>query len=161
MDKILSIRSNNYIFSLFAKIQAFQKSANRTEIVNAAITKALNDKVDWTEISNIKYPIIPNEQINTPNFIQLRVNADEYNRLSMQMHEAFHLEKMPPAPYVIKLILTNYLIYLNDMHSQSLQDNVLTSNNLMNPDEFNALTSIDEKLNQIYKLLYKMNISSF
>ena len=44
MDKILSIRKNNQVFSLFVKIQEYQKSANRTDIVNAAIQKALEDR---------------------------------------------------------------------------------------------------------------------
>lgn len=160
MDKILSIRSNNQIFSLFSQIQEFQKSANRTEIVNASILKAINDSVNWTEISNTRFPIIPAEQIDIPNFIQLRVNAEEYNILATQMHDQFHLEKMPPAPYVIKLVLTNYLVYLHDMYAQSLQNDVEkpqpSSSNIITPSEFNALTSLEDKLNYLYKLLYEL-----
>ena len=163
MDKILSIRSNNQIFSLFSQIQEFQKSANRTEIVNASILKAINDTVNWLEISNTKFPVIPAEQIDIPNFIQLRVNADEYNLLATQMHDQFHLEKMPPAPYVIKLVLTNYLIYLYDMYTKSLHnksDNPQSSpNTILTPNEFNELTSVDEKLNHLYRLLYETKVN--
>ena len=165
MDKILSIRKNNQIFSLFSQIQEFQKSANRTEIVNASILKAINNTVNWTEISNTKFPIIPAEQIDIPNFIQLRVNANEYNLLAAQMHDQFHLEKMPPAPYVIKLVLANYLIYLHDVHTESLHNESdmphSALNSILKPNEFNKLTSVDEKLNHLYKILYETKNNGF
>ncbi len=157
MDKILSIRRNNQIFSLFIQIQEYQKCANRTEIVNAAIRNALNEAIDWNEISSSTFPVIPSEKIDIPDFIQLRVNADDYNVIANQMHNQFHLEKMPPAPYVIRLVLSNYLIFLRDMHSQAAQsahNNLSKSTNVPTPEEFQSLSSIKDKLDYLYRILY-------
>lgn len=162
MDKILSIRRNNQIFSLFIQIQKYQKSANRTEIVNAAITKALTDNTDWNAISNTKFSTIPNEKINIPDFIQLRVNANDYNTIAKQMNEQFHLEKMPPAPYVIRLVLSNYLIFLQEIHSQptpTAYNNSAIQNHVLTPDEFQNLTSVEDKLDYLYRMLYYIKTS--
>ncbi len=160
MDKVLSIRGNNQIFSLFTQIQKIQKSANRTEIVNAGIIKALHDNVNWTEISGIKFPNIPIDQMDIPNFIQLRVDADKYNILANQIHDHFHLDKLPPSPYVIKLILTNYLLYLNDIPTQHFppkpENQVDSLSQLISLEDFESITSLDTKLNHIYKALYKL-----
>ena len=159
MDKLLSIRRNNQIFSLFILIQEYQKSANRTEIVNAAITKALTDNTDWNAISNTKFSTIPNEKINIPDFIQLRVNASDYNEIAKQINEQFHLEKMPPAPYVVRLVLSNYLIFLQEIHSQPVPtsyNNSATQNHILTPDEFQNLTSVEDKLDHLYRILYNI-----
>ena len=73
MDKILSIRKNNQVFSLFVKIQEYQKSANRTDIVNAAIQKALEDRengvLNWNTIASGKIPSVYIENDGFPEFI--------------------------------------------------------------------------------------------
>lgn len=164
MDKILSIRCNNQILSLFKHIQNFQKSANRTDIINAGIHKALKDNVDWNMISNVHVPIIPSNDIDIPAFIQLRVNANDYEIIAMQIHNHFHLDKIPPAPYVIRLLLTNYLVFLQSMNTQILppdtKEHILITNEFLTPTDFNSLDSLDLKLNYIYNLLYTLNFSS-
>ena len=110
---MLSIRKNNQVFSLFVKIQEYQKSANRTDIVNAAIQKALEDRengvLNWNTIASGKIPSVYIENDGFPEFIQLRVDEDKYGAIVNQMKKAFNLEKGSPAPFVVKLLLINYL----------------------------------------------------
>ena len=120
MDKILSIRKNNQVFSLFVKIQEYQKSANRTDIVNAAIQKALDDRdngtLNWNTIASGKIPSVYIENDDFPEFIQLRVDEDKYGEIVNQMKKDFNLEKGSPAPFVVKLLLINLPYHKIDFH---------------------------------------------
>ena len=159
MDKILSIRRNNQISSLLFHIQALQKSANRTAIVNAAITRALSKNVNWKELANTTFPAIPFDATDMPDFIQLRVNANDYELIAKQVHDQFFLEKMPPAPFVIKLVLTNYLVLLSEVNTATpvfTHDKSSLPKKVMTPEEFQSLPSVEEKLNHLYYLLYTL-----
>lgn len=153
MDKILSIRKNEQVFSLFVKIQEYQKPSNRTDIVNAAIQKALFDResggLNWKRIDSAKFPsaYIGNE--NCPEFIQLRVDEDKYAEVVNQMKTDFGLEKVSPAPFVVKLLLKNYLLFLINNGVETIEKKEETYCSL---EEFKKLPS-EEKLNVIYGML--------
>lgn len=159
MDKVLSIRRNTQIFSLFFQIQKLQKSTNRTEIVNAAINRALSESVNWKEVAAAKLPTISITDINTPDFIQLRVDADNYKTITKQIHDHFLLEKMPPTPYVIRLLLTYYLIYLQEIDTKGralVCEKSFDFSETLTPEEFQELPSIDAKLDHLYYILYNI-----
>ena len=161
MDKILSIRKNNQVFSLFAKIQEYQKSANRTDIVNAAIQKALDDRdngaLNWNTIASGKIPSIYIENDDFPEFIQLRVDEDKYGEIVEQMKKDFNLEKGSPAPFVVKLLLINYLLFLEsngaEIFKPKKEESIVSKKKLM--EEFKKLSS-EEKMEAIYELLLDM-----
>lgn len=161
MDKILSIRKNNQVFSLFVKIQEYQKSANRTDIVNAAIQKALDDRdngtLNWNTIASGKIPSVYIESDDFPEFIQLRVDEDKYGEIIEQMKKDFNLEKGSPAPFVVKLLLINYLLFLESNGAEILKpkkkEAVVSKKKLM--EEFKKLSS-EEKMEAIYELLLDM-----
>lgn len=165
MDKILSIRKNNQIFSLFFKIQQYQQSTNRTEIVNAAIQKALEDRekenLNWNVIASAKVPslYIDEEKVNFPNFMQLRVDGEKYTEVVNQMKEDFRLEKGSPAPFVVKLLLVNYLLFLesNGVEKINTEKEEVIFAKKQKMEEFKGL-SLEEKMDAIYELLLDMNV---
>ena len=165
MDKILSIRKNNQIFSLFFKIQQYQQSTNRTEIVNAAIKKALEDRekenLNWNVIASAKVPslYIDEEKVNFPNFTQLRVDGEKYAEVVNQMKEDFRLEKGSPAPFVVKLLLVNYLLFLesNGVEEINTEKEEVIFAKKQKMEEFKGL-SLEDKMDAIYELLLDMNV---
>ncbi len=160
MDKMLSIRKNKQLISLFIKIQEYQKSANRTEIINCAIKIALKNDVDWIEIEKNKISECDMDYENFPEFLQLRVDYEEYKRIVSQIKQAFKLEKDSPASYVAKLLLINYLSYVESdefVCEENVTEAILYPIDEM-VEEFKKLPSIDDKLNAIYELLLKSKI---
>lgn len=163
MDKILSIRKNNQVFSLFIKIQEYQKSANRTDIINATIQKALDDRengtLNWNTIASYKIPYVYIENDDFPEFIQLRVNEEKYGEIVNQMKMDFNLEKGSPAPFVVKLLLINYLLFLESKTIEIIkpkkEETIASKQKLM--EEFKKLTS-EEKMEAIYALLLDLTI---
>jgi len=112
MDKMLSIRPNKQISSLFAEIQEYQEAANRTEIVNWALEKAIDQKVEWRVVSKLKIKEIEIAS-KQPEFMQIRVNEGNYDKVAEQIKDAFELKRLT-APYLIKLVLVNYLSSLKN-----------------------------------------------
>ena len=163
MDKILSIRKNNQVFSLFVKIQEYQKSANRTEIINAAIQKAIEDRknetLNWNVMSSVRIPSLHIENDDFPEFIQLRVDADKYREIVDQMKKDFTLEKDSPAPFVVKLLLINYLLFLESngveiIKKKENEDIIRLKGEQLT--KFKQLNSSNEKLDALYELLLEI-----
>lgn len=171
LDKILSIRPNGQIFALYKKIQEHQEWGNRNEITKEAIKYAFGSKNDWKAIAKYKIVSETNDD-SIPNFIQIRVDEEQYIAVREQIFNAFPCNKnVPPAPYVIKLVLINYLLYLETL--EELEDeHVQASALLMNGDictkgeaslaylsdacEKFKILSADEKLNAIYRKLLEI-----
>lgn len=160
MDKILSVRKNSQVFSLFLKIQEYQKSANRTEIINAAIEKAITDHdngtLNWHAISSGRIPTMHIENDAFPDFIQLRVDEEKYNKIVGQIRKDFQLNKDSPAPFVVKLLLMNYLLFLESngveiVKNRAHEDVDKRKEEAMS--KFRQLDSSDDKLEAIYELL--------
>ncbi len=155
-DKVLSIRKNNQVFSLFVAIQKYQKSANRTEIVNSAIKKALESRINWNDITARQVPKLFVENSDFPMFIQLRVDVDEYKEIVNQMRLDFNLEKDSPAPFVVKLLLIRYLLYLESLPSAeneiARKEEEIKQQRLKVLEEFKSL-SVDDKLTTLYEMM--------
>lgn len=157
MDKILSIRKNYQLFALFFKIQEYLKSENRTDIVNAAIQMALEERkkggLNWNTIAAARLPSLQMEQSDVPDFIQLRVDENKYKEIVGQIMEDFFLEKASPTPFVIKLLLRYYLIFLegNGVEITKPQKSFPEGKEEL-MGAFRTLP-IEEKLNKIYELL--------
>jgi len=108
MDKMLSIRSNRQISSLFVEIQKYQEAANRTEIANWALEEAVEQKVDWIEVSKFKIEVAE-EEIKQPEFMQIRVDEEKYITVVEQIMDTFKLKRLK-APYLVQMILKNYYL---------------------------------------------------
>ena len=143
------------------KIQEYQKSANRTDIVNAAIQKALDDRdngtLNWNTIASGKIPSVYIENDDFPEFIQLRVDEDKYGEIVNQMKKDFNLEKGSPAPFVVKLLLINYLLFLesNGVEIIRPKKEEFTASKQILMEEFKKL-SPEEKMDAIYELLLEL-----
>lgn len=129
MDKILSIRSNKQITSLLIEIQEYQEAANRTEIVNWALEKALEQKVEWRSFSNITINEVMGE-LKQPEFIQIRVNKKNYEEIEEEIKDYFKLKRVT-APYLIKLILLNYLGYLTKLRDNEDKESIITAKKMV------------------------------
>jgi len=173
MDKVLSIRPNGQIIALFKKIKDYQESANRTEIVNAGIETVLVTTVDWKETSKFKVREDAGSNLESaiPEFMQIRVDEDKYVAIREQIIKTFQLKKAPPAPYVIRLILNNYLSHLetfksgNETSADYGESTVFINGDICEEQasnfreqlkSFNDLGSVELKLNVIYEKLLKM-----
>lgn len=119
MDKILSIRPNKQISTLFAEIQNYQE-VNRTEIVNRSLEKAISKKVDWRAISRLKIKEVEVELVQ-PDFMQIRVEDSNYNIIVKEIKETFDLQRVT-APYLIKLLLSFYLTELRKKYDDIFID---------------------------------------
>lgn len=109
---ILSLRKNPQILGLFSKGQKYQPLVNRVDFLDQGIDYALSSNSDWKKISgvNVDYS---NIDIATPEFFQLRVDKKKWGEVVEQIKNSFR----PPlqrttGPYVVKLILINYIQYL-------------------------------------------------
>lgn len=71
-----------------------------------------NGTLNWNTIASYKIPYVYIENDDFPEFIQLRVNEEKYGEIVNQMKMDFNLEKGSPAPFVVKLLLINYLLFL-------------------------------------------------
>ena len=162
MDKIISVRKNNQIFSLFIKIQEYQPSLNRTEIIELAIEKALGDfKVEnWKSLGKVNIGKYSVSNDKFPEFIQLRVDEEDYQKIREEIKRDYCLDKMSPAPFVIKLLLINYLLYLEKIgmtESVSYREDDIESKEELKR-KFKML-SYDDKINTIYDLLLDIKYS--
>lgn len=159
MDKVLSIRNNQQIFSLFNKIQNYQQSLNRTRIINDAIKKALEERkkgtLNWRNIAAISFSLEDFDKRNSPEFIQLRVDLDDYNKIVEQIRVDFNLERNSPSSFVCKLILIYYLNFL-ELENTLAAENLDFKKNKLELSEFKSLPSVDSKLDAIYELLSKL-----
>jgi len=114
MTKILSVRPNQHITSLLFEIQKYLPHTNRTEIINLAITKSINKNVHWKMISESSYKIYQN--LDMPAFMQIKTTEESYETICNEILNSFKDQglKRVTAPYLIKLVLINFLSLLID-----------------------------------------------
>ncbi|MEW9938320.1 hypothetical protein AB2T96_16510 [Clostridium butyricum] len=120
MDKNLSLRKNLQLMGLFSKAKEYQPLSNRVDIFNKAVKYGLKENVDYKKLSKMKvnYPI--NDEDSIPEFIQLRTDENQWNNLVDKIQNSFtpSLSKIT-APYVVKLVLLNYIFELEKMNTTS------------------------------------------
>lgn len=120
MDKNLSLRKNLQLMGLFSKAKEYQPLSNRVDIFNNAVKCGLEKNVDYKKLSKMKvnYPI--NDEDSIPEFIQLRIDEEHWNNLVDKIQNSFtpSLSKIT-APYVVKLVLLNYILELEKMNTIS------------------------------------------
>ncbi len=115
MDKTLSLRTNQQILGLFSKIQEYQPSINRIESFQKAVDIALGEKVDWAKHSKTAIRYLVNDT-SAAEFIQLRVDQHKWEKIVDQVEESFAPRlSRTTIPYVVKLVLLNYVKYLEAM----------------------------------------------
>lgn len=163
MDKMLSIRNNKQISSLFAEIQEYQEAANRTEICNLALEKAIEQKVEWKVVSKIKINEIAIDT-KQPEFMQIRVNESNYDEVAEQIKDTFGLKRIT-APYLIRLVLVNYLSFLRNHEKENsitiaekMADFGMDCLVFKNSYELSEDDSKEELLDLVRKYLEKFNI---
>lgn len=116
------------------KVQELQPLSSRVDVFSAAVDYSLTTFVDYKKIADTKSPFPVVEQISVPDFIQLHVDEDKWAEIVCQIRNSF----TPPlrrvtAPYAVKLVLLNYLLFLDSSSKKScitpnlnLQDSVTT-----------------------------------
>ena len=101
---------------LYSEIEKIQPSKNRTEILADAISHALNKQIFWEKhLINIPNYKAAEDEPAPPAFFQLRVETEEYSLICEQIKTQLHMERNSPAPFVIKLLLTAYLLHLKSL----------------------------------------------
>lgn len=114
MYKVLSVRPNKHIMSLLLEIQKYLPDTNRTEIINLGLSKAINKGIKWKEVSQDNYRIHHN--LEMPDFMQIKIEEESYKIMFDEIIESFKEQdlKRVTAPYLIKLVLINYLNSLKE-----------------------------------------------
>ena len=156
MEKNLSLRSNPQILGLFSEIRKFQPSANRLESFNQALDIALNETVDWKKLSkvNVNYSI---DESQAPEFIQLRTEEVKWVDILEKVKMSFTPPlKRTTAPDVLKLVLINYLNYLESIQENKEDICETLTEKLVDENLHFEKLSVDEKLNLIYKKLVEL-----
>lgn len=118
MNKILSVRRNKQISSLLAEIQEYQGSVNRTEIINLGLEAAVENIPKWKDVLKIKIKEIEFDT-KQPEFMQIRVNENTYDKVAKQIKNSFGLKRLT-APYLIQLVLVNYLSMLKGSKKEEI-----------------------------------------
>ena len=113
--------------------------------------------LNWNTIASGKIPSVYIENDDFPEFIQLRVDEDKYGEIVNQMKKDFNLEKGSPAPFVVKLLLINYLLFLESNGVEIIrpkkEESAVSKQKMM--EEFKKLSS-EEKMDAIYELLLEL-----
>ena len=112
MEKIISIRPNVQIMSLFNVIQNILKE-NRTEVFRKAMGKAYNEEVDWNEIVKIKRDMDIGTIDKIPEFLTLRIDEELLEVVVLKIKTSLGIKKLQ-MPYLIKAVLLNYICYLEE-----------------------------------------------
>lgn len=145
-----------------------QVSSSRTEIINSAIEIALeqrkNEGLRWNKVLSGDVPLMYDESVDFPEFIQLRVDADKYSDIAEQMKEDFELQKHSPVPFVVKLLLVNYWTHLENKIAEkessgvydTTDENGIKSQKQKKLAAFKSLSFTEEKLAAIYELLLEI-----
>lgn len=140
MDKNLSLRKNLQLMALFSKVKEYQPLSNRVDIFNKAVKCGLGENVDYKKLSKMKVNYTINDEDSIPEFIQLRTDEEQWNNLVDKIQNSFtpQLSKIT-APYVVKLVLLNYILELEKMNSISLDEKSEKSED--KESEFTILTN--------------------
>lgn len=117
--------------SLLFEIKKYLPDTNRTEIINLAITKSKSENVNWKIISKSSYKIYQN--LKMPAFMQIKTTEESYVTIYNEILNSFKDQglKRVTAPFLVKLVLINYLSLLKE-----------------EPKKVNILNPIKEKLRE-------------
>lgn len=157
MDKNLSLRANPQILGLFSEIRKYQP-LNRVVSFEQAMDIALDKTIDWAKLSkvNVNYSIGDSQ---SPDFIQLRTDEQKWEDVLNAIKGSFTPPlKRTTAPYVVKLVLINYLNYLESIQ-ENAETQVAEENYSKESKKENCYfdkLSVDEKLNLIYAKLIEL-----
>lgn len=112
MEKILSIRPTTQICQLFNEIKGVDlyQETDRSAIISRALDETVGKNIDWKAVSAIKIKENTIEQ-ETPDFMKIKVDADKYESVVEEIKNVFLLARVT-APYLVRLLLTNYLVSL-------------------------------------------------
>lgn len=124
MIKDISLRPTKVILSLFEQIRKLDNVPNtdRNSIVARSITVALENKnINWQLVATMS---IEEDFIgNIPNHVVLKVEEENFNVINEQIKNAFNKEKIT-IPYTLKLLLVNYLAFLNQPNIAEIQASI-------------------------------------
>lgn len=110
MEKVISLRPTNQIMTLFSEIKEIDThlELDRSAIVKRALQLAFNNTIDWQIVAKVK---IGEGKITPPDHIRFTIEGEQYQIITEQIRDAFSLQRVT-APYLIRLVLTNYLLSL-------------------------------------------------
>lgn len=118
MDKILSLRPTKQIICLFNVIREkdIHPEVERSAIVKRSFDMACNKDIQWENIARFK---VKEEDVTVPEHIRFTVDDDQYIKVVESIKDCLDLERLT-TPYLIKLVLSNYLNSLNQNDTKVL-----------------------------------------
>lgn len=111
MEKLISIKPNAQIISLFNEIQDFLGESNRTEIFRMAVGKAYNEEVDWNKIVKKERKIGTIDKI--PESLTLRIDEERLEVIISKIKVALGVQRLQ-MKYLIRAILYNFIFWLEE-----------------------------------------------
>lgn len=124
----LSVRGTPALLGLFARARIFQP-INRNALFQEAVEYALKAETDWQFLANaalLEYNIRSSEP--GPELVQLRLARKKWETILSNINSAFKPDlKRVYASYAIKLVLVNYIIFLEKLNAEKTRKEYLIS----------------------------------
>jgi hypothetical protein len=145
---MINFRSNITLVFLFNEIIQIRNISNKTEILREAIVYAAQKSANWKAVSVYRIKDYKGATVTTP-LLHFSVDDELFSDISEQITEALKLTKTARDSLVVKLLLVNYYLFLND-DKNSIKETRLA--------EFSKL-GIDEKLSALYNILLEIEMN--
>lgn len=150
MYKNLSLRTNHSLIGLFNKAQMERPLSSRVEIFNEAVSYALEDSIEFEKLSKVNFNYPVDKENSIPEFIQLKVDEEKWCQIVNKAKESFTPPlKKTTAPYVVKLVLLNYVQNL-EMLKHNSNKNADTS------EDMHQVCIESKDLPEMAKILFQM-----
>lgn len=164
--KILSIRGKPEHFAVFDEIQALSGSQDNDrkhmflDITNHIYSLPLNQETRDTLLRASKRKNDVSQITETAHQIKLIIDVQEevWSKAMEVFKYAFHLTNSPQMPYFLRVAGNAYIEFLKEQNQKLGVDvpeiaEKKTFNDALSIEEFTALSSVEDKLVEIYKLL--------
>lgn len=122
MEKIINIKNNRRVTVLLHQIESI-KPSYRTDIVESAFVLALGKETQWKEVHKYSTETLEIEEPEAVERIQLKVGSEDYGKVEKQIINCFDLKRVT-GPFLIQLVLTNYLMHLKCSDMPDTKENI-------------------------------------
>lgn len=148
---ILTMRSSRALLDRFEYINEFLGSdVPRSTVLNNALQYISKSDENTIFFEAYRFKVKNYERSRMPANIKIEVDDDLFSMVVEKIKDYFQLQKVQ-YPYVCKLVLSAYIIFLMK-GDQSKNKNITLLSKQISIDKFKSL-EINEKLDVIYELL--------
>ncbi len=159
MQKIISMRAKKQLLAIFdryTELAGTQSTSRPSAIVNFITYVAnLNDTEAGSQLKAAAIMNIDASSIEPPQQIKIVIDIDDdvWTAAIDKFKKVFNLKAQPQMPYFLRVCGMAYLHYIEQYNVRQLH---VKPSPIIDISSFSQMT-LDEKLNEIYKLLLSKN----